>query len=343
MKLHPIFKLREKATAGIVDLLESVTLGTNGAHYAHLDTRTRIEELDSPLHLSMERNENVLGNITFCRRGKDWYIRYFAVSPKLQSAGQKKSKAKKTNLLKSELSKFFSMTLDEGHEGEEVDSFYAYIDPNNEKSLWIGEMFGLETIGHIDTQTFSRVSPKQSPRVEKIEDWSLVKSLVEEHFGDYQYFISLHTSKPPFYIIRDENGEIIAFTKTTIANWEIKRLPGKFGSVLTKLIPLIPGVRKIIRPKKHTFIVPEAVIVKDNNPELLSELFEGILHKNSLNLIIWWIDENEKLYQTTKGNIKWGILNSMVGVTKANVVVNAKSELKNQSVNPFYTSGVDFI
>ena len=343
MKLHPIFKLREKATLGIIELLESVTLGTNGAHYAHLDTRERIEELDSPVHLSMERHGNVLGNVSFCRRGKNWYVRYFAVSPKLQSSGQQKSNANKSNLLKAELSKFFSDTLEDGHEGEEVDSFYAYIDPKNEKSLWIGELFGLETVGYLATQTFSRVSPKKSTRVEMIEDWSQVKLLVEEHFGNYQYFISHHTSKPPFYVIKNENDEIIAFTKTTIANWEIKRLPGKYGKTLTKLIPWIPGIRKIIRPKKHTFMVPEAVMVMDNNPKLLSELFEGILNMNKLNLMLWWVDENEELFQNTQGRIKWGVLNKIIGVTKVNVVINAKKGIEFNSKKPFYTTGVDFI
>ena len=285
MKLHPLFKLREQYTQGILDLLDSTVLGTNGAHYRHLDTAEKIEECDMPLHLSMERNEKVLGNVTFCRRNRDWYVRYFAFSESSQSTGKHKSKSK-TNVLKSELNNFFEACLTEGYDGREVKSFYAYIDPKNEKSLWMSETFGFKTIAEVATQTFSRVRPKSSSRLERLTDWTQVQELVEEKFGGYQYYFEAQTKKPPFYVLRDDNGEILAMAKTSLAKWEIKRLPGKFGGVLTKMIPFIPGLRKIIRPKNHTFIVPEAVFVKKNDTSILTELFEGILAKEKfINLL----------------------------------------------------------
>lgn len=337
--MHPLFKVRAKETPEIVELLNSVTLGTNGAHYRHLDTSERIKELDDPLFLTLERNNNILGNSTFCRRGKDWYVRYFAFSNQFQSKGTKKSKG--SSFLKEELNSFFQSTLDGSNEHGKADSFYAYIDPNNEKSLWMSESFGFKTIGKVATQTFSRVNPKNSNRVQKSEDWNEVANLVEGHFGEYQHYFKEQTSKPPFYTIKNEQGEIIAFAKTTLSTWEIKRLPGKMGGVLTKIIPFIPRLNKIIRPKKHTFVVPEAVMVKDNAPELLTELFQAILFHENKNLILWWVDENESLYTSVQSTVKWGILNKLVGVSKANIV--RRSNVKSTSKQAFYTSGFDFI
>ena len=339
--MHPIFKIRERETPEILELLNSVILGTNGAHYRHLDTTERIKEADHPLFLSMERNGNVISNVTFCRRGQDWYIRYFAFSNKLQSVAKKRSKAGKNNLLKRELDAFFESALSGVNEYGKVNSFYAYIDPNNEKSLWLSESLGFETVGQIATQTFSRVKPKQSPRIEKLENWDPIEAIVRDRYKQHQYFFTDQTSKPPFYVMRDEEGQIIASVKTSISTWEIKRLPGKMGGVLTKMIPFIPGLNRIIKPKKHSFVVPEAVYVKNNDPQLLNELFEGVLAMEQKNLILWWVDINDPLYDQINSVMKWGVLHKLVGVNHANVVRRAISNSSNQT--PFYTSGFDFI
>ena len=339
--MHPLFKIREDYTPQIVGLLNSVTLGTNGAKYRHLDTSKRIKECDNPLFLTMERNKVTIGNVTFCRRGNDWYIRYFAISPRLQSAASRKSKSKKSNLLKRELNDFFQSSLDGKNTFDQVGSFYAYIDPNNEKSLWMSENFGFESIGTIATQTFSRVKPKDSPRVRKCNDWNEVKDFVGSNYERHQHFFSSQTKKPPFYCVENKNGEHLAFAKISISNWEIIRLPGKLGAILTKIIPYIPRLNKLIRPKNHSFIVPEAVVVKENNPQLLTELLEGILYQENKNLILWWVDEKENLYDNVKSKIKWGLIHKLVGVSKVNIVKRSNSE--SRSKQPYYISGFDLI
>ena len=332
---------REHPTEGIISLLESVTLGTNGAHYKHLDTRWRIKELDAPLFLILERNNKVYGNITFCKRSNNWYIRYFAFDALVQSGGKKKSKGTSGGI-KKELNDFFESALSSGGE-ERVDSFYAYIDPRNAKSLWMSENFGFETVGVIGTQTFSRRSPKASGRVERIDSWETVAELIQHTFSDQRFFFTAQTKKPPFYVIKNEEGEIIASAKTSVANWEIRRLPGKFGGKLVKWIPYIPVVRKLIRPKQHTFIVPEAVYVEDNCPLLFEELFEGILALESKNLIIWWVDFHDSLYAAIREKVKWGLLHKLLGVNEVNVVAKSLNHARSREEKSIYTSGFDFI
>lgn len=333
-----LLHIRDYPTPAIIELLESVTLGTNGAHYRHLDTKLRITEADNPLFLSIERNERVLGNITFCQRDKNWYIRYFAFDSRFQSGGNKKSSG--NNLIKNEIEAFFQDALDK-HEAE---SFYAYIDPHNVKSLWMAENFGFKTIGRIATQSFSRVKPKYSNRIYKISDWNEVKEIVQSNFSDYQYYFEAQSSKAPFYVLKDENNEIIACAKINLATWEIKRLPGKLGGVLTKIIPFIPRLNKIIRPKNHSFVVPDVVWVKNNESKILEELFEGILFQEKRNLILWWIDESDKLYKVIQPKTKWGILHKIIGVSFAHVVQRRNIEIENSNTNqPIFTSGFDFI
>ncbi|GAB5417542.1 MAG: hypothetical protein Crog4KO_08140 [Crocinitomicaceae bacterium] len=341
MKLSPIFKLREQATPAIIQLLESVTLGTNGAHYRHLDTRERIHTADNPLHLSMERNERVIGNVTFCKREKTWYVRYFAFDKLLQGTGKVKSKS--SGGLKGELQQFFDGVISKEQPFGEVNSFYAYIDPNNEKSLWMGENFGFERKADIATQTFSRSKLTNGTSVEKTSDWEEVAPVIRKEFSGSPFYFEHHVKSGPYYILRGQDGEIVACCKSTAATWAIERLPGKLGGILPRAIPFIPRLRKIIQPKRHHFLVPEAVYVKNHDPKLLQELFEGMLSLEKRHLIIWWVDETSPMYQAAKTEVKWGLLHCLVGVNRAHLVVKQNNAFTFDNSTPVYTCGFDFV
>lgn len=335
IELHPIFKFRTQVTEGIISLLESVTLGTDGAHYKHLDTRERIQEADNPLFLSMERHEKVLGNCTFCRRDKNWYIRHFAFDGAMQSDGKKKSSS--NGLLKRELNSFFDEQLKSG----EVGSFYAYIDPRNVKSLWMSENFGFKTVGKIATQTYSSIDHLKTKRVTMEDQPTKIPQEIHSNFQHQTFYFTEQLKKGTHFSIRNESGELIAFAKTTHAHWEIKRLPGKMGGTLVKLIPFLPLISRLIKPKDHRFVTAEAVYIKDNDPKLLKELFDGILSHTKRRIIFWWVDELDQLYTDVRSQIKWGILDTLIGVNEVHLVERSlSSKPTNQT---FYTSGFDFV
>ena len=87
-----MFQQRTYPTEAVIKLLESTTLGTNGAMYRHLDTRDRIKQADNPLFLSLERNEKVIGNITFCNRNDHWYIVWVVTASVLNETKIQKQK-----------------------------------------------------------------------------------------------------------------------------------------------------------------------------------------------------------------------------------------------------------
>ena len=341
MGLNPIFKLREQATKELTSLLDSTVFGTNGARYRHADTKAKISQADNPLFLSLERNKNVLGNITFCRRDTSWYIRYFAFSKWIQSAGKLKSNAGGSGVLKRELTCFFDDVF-KGKYGKPPQSFYAYIDPQNEKSLWMSENFGFEKKAEIKTQTFSRINPKLKVTIQIVEEWSEVKEFVKSHFGSQTYYFESQVNKPPYYVWKSESNEVLGFAKMSTAHWEIKRFPGKLGGVLIKMIPFIPGLKKVIKPKNHVFLAPEAVYVK--NPKQLGMFLESVLTLEKQNLMIWWVDANNPSYMASCGCTNWGVLNKLIGIIPAHLVVkrNPRVIQNVDSINSFYTSGFDF-
>jgi hypothetical protein len=335
---HELLKVRRKPTEGILSLLKSVTLGTNGAHYRHLDTDLRIVEADDPVFLSLERNDRVLGNVTFCQREQHWYVRYFAFNALLPTSAKGISAAKNSKL-KIALNACFDEAL--SNDISKVDSFYAYIDPRNTKRALLSETMQFEKIGNVITQTFSRRKPKSSSRVLKIDDWEKISQKQKAQYQSHQFYFEAQSRKPPFYIIEDDRGEVLAAAKIHLANWEIKRLPGKFGGVLVKLIPWIPVIRSLIKPKRHSFVVPEGVFVKNNDPELLAELFQGILDKEQRKVMIWWVDPRESIYKNSSKKVKWGLLDKMIGRNTVDVVVRSNSTFDKEKL--FYVSGFDFI
>lgn len=343
MALSSIFKIRSQVTEGIIELLEKTTLGTNGAMYRHLDTRKRIHEADSPLFLTMERNEKVLGNITFCKRNQDWYIRYFAFQTFAQAGKVKKSKDNANSFLKRELNAFFDDAFTEKIDGDALKSMYAYIDPNNDRSKWMSENFGFKQIAQLATQTFSRIAPKASNRLEMLSDWSEIEDLVSQNYGNHAYFVDYHAKKPPFYVLRDNSGEIIACARVTEVHWEIVRLPGKMGGLLTKIIPYLPFINRLIKPKAHTFLVPEIVCVKDNNPIILTELFSAILHSKGLNVMIWWIDHKDQIYTATHRKVNWGLIDKMIGVSPVDVVQRTANNEEVSTDRPIFVTAFDMI
>ncbi len=328
--MHPAFRLYEQATPELIHFLSQTVLGTHGAKYQHLDTEKRIDQLENPLHLSLIRNKKILGNITFSRRGKNWYVRYFAFDALLQSSAKKSDKPKNSNsFLKKELIRFFQDKLSSG----EVECFYAYIDPKNDKSHFLATELGFVESGELITQTYSRLRPLLSARIEVVENREQMDNIIRETFS-HQTFFYQQNNVGKMYLIRDKGSNIIAFAFAQNLAWKLHRLPGKMGSFAVKLIPYIPVLSSLIQPKDHKFIGVDKVWVKENNPDYLDELFSSILAAEKHKLILWWCDPDiTKTYRKTN----WGIMHALLKSSPVQIYTQSK-HLYFKTLNAFQTS-----
>ena len=340
------FKLSETYTTEILNLLSSVVLGSNGARYQHQHIERRIKQLYKPLFINLERHEKVLGNITFCRRPTNWYVRYFAFDLNLQANTQQPRSKAKNSTLKKRVDTFFEGVFIEPIKiGEEAPKrFYAYIDPRNERSLWMSQNFGFYTVAKIATQTFSRIKPKKNKDVIVAEDRHFIKDKIHDKYHTCPFYFTEHTfNETPFYtLIKD--GEIVAFAKTHRAEWVIERLPGKNGKVLRNIIPFVPGLNKVIRPNSHEFVVIDSVWCVEHNFEYLEQLFEGILFHEKANTMIWWTDQKDPIYRKNKRQINWGLLHNLNGAQEVELVIKTPDNKEKESFDsPTYVTGFDFI
>jgi RimJ/RimL family protein N-acetyltransferase len=337
MNLPSFFRTYESVTPGILSLLSETTLGTNGARYRHLDTEIRIHEADNPLFLTIERHGKVLGNITFCRRGSVWYIRYFAFRSSLQGSGDDK-RSSGQSFIKQALRKYFDDLIQSG----QVMAFYAYIDPQNIRSKWMSELFGFEVSGKVVTQTYSRIIPKKSNRLVLLNRWEDIREIVNDSYSDYQYFTTYHVAQPPFWALV-ENNEILAFGKFTHVQWEIERLPGSLGKVLVRIIPFTPLINKLINPNKHSFLVPDILYAQNRDATLLDELFQAVLQREKKNVIMWWVDEKDRLFQDVQKNMSWGLLHWILGSPSVDIVSRLNRKFQSEKKAPIFINAFDFI
>lgn len=336
VEIKPPFYLDENYNDETLSLLESVTLGSNGARYRHVGIPARIKNLYNPLYLNLRLRDKLIANVTFCRRNQDWYVRYFAFDT-IYQASRQQTKAQGGGKIKSQLNDFFDRALSHP---KGPGRFYAYIDPKNERSLWMSETFGFETVAMIKTQTFSRSRPKQK-NVHVVTNQELIQKWVTRHFGDRPYFHPYQTyNSTPFYTL-EKKGKVVGFAKVHYANWKIEQLPGKNGRLLTRIIPFLPIINRLIKPRDHQFLTLDTVWIENNNPSLLNELFEGILFQEKKRIIHWWVDQKEPLYRAVQQKVNWGLIHQINGAHDVSLVVRSNKQQKINS--PVYVSGFDFI
>ncbi len=349
MSLPSFFRLTEAPTKEVVELLQRTQLGTNGAQYRHLDTQKRVVELVNPLFLFVQRHDKVLGNITFCRRpmpdGKTtFYIRYFAFDSKWSSSGKSMSKSKENTILKKGLNTFFSDAF-AGKYGEKPELFYAYIEPRNARSLWMAESFEFKMLAEINTFSFSRFFPKGLTDVRQLEYQELLEyeNLLNQMYGEHSLFFPRHTIKDKPIYGYFENGKMTAACKVHIVNWEIIRLPGKAGAVLTKMIPFIPLLNRIIRPKSHRFVVIEGLVAPKAKQNQVTALFESILADTQTNLMLFWYDSKDEYVNQLVSTQSRGISKYLVRNQRVKLVGKQQPNQESDMTGPFYVSGFDLI
>ena len=323
----------------LLELLSGVELGTNGAKYVHLDIEERIKEADHPLSFSLERNNRLIANITFCARETSYYLRYFAFSRSFQSLSNKKfSTNRKTSQLEKEISQVFQGLIS----NKPSFPFYAYIDYDNDRSRLFSERFGFENYSDIVSRTYSRINPKKNQNISLIDDWEAISGEIKDAYGSDEFYHEAHIKKGPYLVLKNDKGVMIACAKFSKVHWRIISLPGRYGSFLVKIIPFIPFLNRLIKPKNHFFLVPDVVLTKSNSSEDIETLFDSALDLFKVNSLIWFIDPNKPIYKEQSKRIKWGILDKILGEKKVAVVTRNHKSLYSEK-KPVFVSAFDLI
>ena len=178
------FEQTDHISPDLIRLFENTVLGTNGAKYKHLDVAQSVAHTDQPLSFSLRRREQLIANITFCKRPFGLYLRYFAFDKRFQSKGKARMNPK--SQIKREIETVFQ-EITAQYPG--TDNYcYAYIDAKNVRSKWMSENFGFKVIRQLITQSYSRISPKSSDRLQVLNNYEEISPIVKAEYGNHSYF-----------------------------------------------------------------------------------------------------------------------------------------------------------
>lgn len=300
--------IEREATTQITELLKDSVWGTpgKGMLYTHCNVGHKATNISDPYFVTLKRHDNIMGLGCFCKYPvwnqdfeiDSYYIRYFSFKEAYhisQIAGQ--NRHTKKSHIKDELQLLLSSNGLAAPDKKTL--FYAYVDPGNERSINLCNYFGFQPIRTYTTCLFSRMSPKPHTNVAKCssEERSLVESLLKEQYANYNMFSTRNLFfEDNYYIIKDDNGEIVAGVQANSEHWKIIEMPGFSGKIILNVLPKLPVLNKLFNPD-YRFVALEGLYVKKGHQQSLTALLESVLaiHKLSSGLI--WLDTDSELYQ----------------------------------------------
>lgn len=315
-RIHPLIQHDVVPSEALIDLLKNTLIGSQGTLYQLLDTPTKIVQLKNSHFFSLVRADKLLGTFTICKqeinlldnRVISYYIRYVAFDAKFQGGFKK---GKRDGGLHRFLKDFFeNSTFDSAPTKGGKTIYWAYIDPDNLRSINLNNRLGFEQIGSFKTTAFSRVNPKNK-FVERIksEDKSEVLKLVSSFYDSFQFFTTASLFLADNYFVLRVDGEIVCGIQANPVQWKIKSLPGLSGRILIKIAPYIPRIRKLIQPNNHRFLATEGLFWKDGFEHKLAELFEGVLAITGHHSLLIWSDCEHDFLENI--DVNWGFIQKM--------------------------------
>jgi hypothetical protein len=347
-RIHPLIKHDVVPSEALIDLLKNTLIGSEGTLYQLLDTPTKIVKLKNSHFFSLVRADKLLGTFTICkqeinllgRTHNSYYIRYVAFDAKFQG-GLKKGKSD------GGLHRFFkdffeTSTFDPAQTNYGKSIYWAYIDPDNLRSINLNNRLGFEQIGSFKTTVFSRVNPKNKlvKRI-KPEDKSEVLKLVSSFYDSFQFFTTESLFFDDNYFVLRVNGELVCGIQANPVQWKIKSLPGLTGRILIKIAPYIPRIRKLIQPNNHRFLATEGLFWKDGFEHKLADLFEGVLAFTGHHSLLIWSDCEHNFLENIE--VKWGFIQKMKKDNTVAIMAKlngySQQELVDLKKAPKYISG----
>jgi hypothetical protein len=360
-------KVSDHAGEGILDILNHAVQGSEGGmRFALQDFASRITAYGNQIRfVSLYKKNKITGTVGACfrisgqghLRYPSTYIRYLAFQSTYQSdiAWRKREKT----IIKPESDYSFKQkTLEifsKPHLLDLPDVFekdkhimYAFLESMNERSKNLVHQAEYEYIRSFLTVAFSRLFPKSDRRVSKLEQAEKAKmnDLLMDFYRDYSLFSTDYAFYGDRYYVLKEKGEIIAGVCAIPTLYKVYDIPGIWGWVIMKVLPVTPYFRRLFQPGEFRYLVFDAIYCKKGREPVLADLFESACAAEGFNTGLTWLDDRSELYDNMRTEVKMGVLNRMLNAKPGLVYMkflNFTEEEKERFYDaPAYISGFDF-
>lgn len=342
-----------------LDMLRNMTVGSHGTQYHHKNVDERISQTPDKYFMYLKHSGNIKATVTTVLRnvqadfGKAnaYYVRYFMFNAKLQASSEKRIKHGKPGLIKRILQKYFMQSPAVHGVGYNEDTslpsfFYAYFDAENYRSTELSQILGLSPVGEFDTFAFTRLHPRKSNKVERLEKvhHGTMREILDQAYSHYSIYVGHYLFLNDDYFVWRENGEVVAGVQVNKCEWELKKMRGITGLFMLHVLPKIPGVKEYINPKKFEFITFDYIYVKSGYESKLEELFETMLNQFGVTFSLLWQDVKSPLHSMVS-DMDMGLLSIFSKVPTGRTMMTL-SDISDKQVNeltakPIFISAMD--
>jgi hypothetical protein len=324
----------------VINLLKRTTYGTKGPKYQHTGQEVKLANLKSPIFFRLKNKEQTIGFYCLCERKVmvekeiliGYYGRYLVVDVHFQD-----------NNYGALLKKLATKYLESNSQSPSI--LYSYIEENNTRSLNISKSLGFESISTLKTIIFSRLYPKESKNVHRLNHSEIptILSKLESHNSTTILRTFENINYQDNYFVIKVNDVIVAGLQANPTRWKIKEMDGMSGKILLKILPRIPLLRRLINPEKYDFLAIEGIFIENDYEEYLYDLLEGVLHQFNMTSALIQLDSKSSLLKLLKERKNLGLLNSLKKDVNTHVMIKTinydKSIIKEREV---YISSFDF-
>lgn len=360
-------RVSDHATEGIMDILEHAVQGSEGGiRFSLQNISSKITAYKNQIRfISLYKKNKITGTVGACfrisghghLRYPSTHIRYLAFQSTYQTerVWRKREKAiirhESDDSFKQKTLEIFSkphlLDLPDVFE-EDKHIMYAFMESMNERSKNLVHQAGYEYIRSFLTVAFSRFDPKPDIRVSRLpeKEKTKIKELLQDYYRDYSFFTPEYAFYNDQYYILREGEEIIAGVCAIPTTYKVYDIPGVWGWIMMKILPVTPYLRRLFHPGEFRYLVFDAIYCKKGKEELLANLFESACATEGFNTGLTWLDDRSELYDKIRTGVKMGALNRMLNAKPGLVYtkfINLTEEEKELFYDaPAYISGFDF-
>jgi hypothetical protein len=355
----------EKADEEIIGLLKETILGAEGGmRYSMQNTEERIKSYGAGLSfMALYKKNSLKGVIGLCRRKtlncgisyESTHLRYLSMKSAFQTeqAPDHRSDrfpAVEDNFKQKILSLFKGPPLDETVPGETVQPhvMYAYVESKNERSKNLINQAGYEYIRSFLTVAFSRFYPRRSPAVTCLrpEEEPAMGRLLEEQYRNYCFYSDEFSFLDHKYYVLKKDNVIVAGVCAIPARYRVVNVPGLWGWLMMKVMPVTPLFKRLFQPEEFRYIILNAIYCRKGSEDLLPDLFEAVCAEEGYHTALTWHDDHSELFEVLRTNRRMGALNRMLNA-KPGLIYASFSGMQTGETDKFYEcpayiSGFDF-
>lgn len=322
--------------------MNNTVLGQPGSfRYRHLDLDEKLNSPGENYFMYLRKSGKMVGSVGFVGRHSEtgglahdsWMIRFFSIKAPMRSVSNKrkekedlKDENKRTTVLGRFIQPVFAdpsklRLADQDQDRPAI--IYALIDQQNLRSLNFGAQMGLETVGQVITFSLSRMQPRSSDRIEKLQDSEkeTMVSLLSHFYKEYTLFFTDPLFRDPGYYVIKEKGRIVVGVQLYPVSWQIVDFGSGLANQVVRFLVKFPWVKRRINPSEVKLLAFDGIYCEPGYETALYELMEGVLELTGRYVAMLMMDQHSGLYGIFRDRQKLGILHKVIGSFHADVMV----------------------